>query len=112
MTFFVYTAENEIVGVAALNIENKEVGKVRWVHVLPEYRKQGIGTNLMRHVERKAKSRGIEKLAVQYVHNKAYWARNFYSDLGYKKERKVSHPQGQCFIYEKEIEENKPSKTS
>jgi len=92
MTFYTYKLEGEVVGVAALKFESKEVGAVRWVHVLPEHRRKGIGTALMNHLESEAKKKRLKRLRVLYVHDKAYWAKNFYKKLGYRAADKVALP--------------------
>lgn len=102
MTFYVCSVENRFVGVAALRILKHKNGIVRWVHVLPEYRRLGVGTSMMKHIEGEAKKIGIRKLRVVYVWEKAYWARNFYNKLGYRKGKTITLPWGdQAHIYEK-----------
>ena len=102
MIFYAYRFENKPLGVAALRIDRREFGTVRWVHVLPKHRRKGVGTSLMRNVEREAKKMGLKKLMVAYVWEKAYWAKNFYAKLGYEKKSTVSLPWGdQAHVYEK-----------
>lgn len=104
MIFYAYRLENKPVGVAALRIDEGEAGTVRWVHVLPENRRKGVGTSLMRHIESEAKKMGLKKLRVAYVWEKAYWAKGFYTKLGYKKKEKVTLPWGdRAYIYEKAV---------
>jgi N-acetylglutamate synthase-like GNAT family acetyltransferase len=102
--FYAYRLENKPVGVAALRIDESETGIVRWVHVLPERRRKGVGTSLMKKIESEAKKMGLKKLRVAYVWEKAYWAKDFYTKLGYKKKEKVALPWGDhAYIYEKAI---------
>ena len=51
MSFYVYRHEGEIVGVAALHVLDKDTGRIRWVYVLPEFQRKGIGTALVTYVE-------------------------------------------------------------
>lgn len=44
MTFYVHKNESRIIGVGALQIESEETGRIRWVYILPEYQRMGIGT--------------------------------------------------------------------
>lgn len=103
LNFYVYTENGKILGVAGLKIDEEKTGKIRWVHVHPNHRRKKIGTKLMKKIEKTAKKENLERLHVMYVHKKANWARDFYSDLGYKKIGKTSHPHGTCFTYRKEI---------
>jgi N-acetylglutamate synthase-like GNAT family acetyltransferase len=102
MMFYAYGLENKLVGVAALRIVKRENGSVRWVHVLPEHRRLGVGTSLMKHIESEAKKMRLKKLQIVYVWEKAYWAKNFYTKLGYKKRKTTTLPWGdQAHVYEK-----------
>jgi len=102
--FYAYRLENKPVGIAALGIEGDETGIVRWVHVLPGHRRRGLGTSLMKNIESEAKKMRLKKLRVAYVWEKAYWAKNFYTKLGYKKKEKVTLPWGDhAYIYERTL---------
>jgi len=102
MRFYAYKLGNKFVGVAALRIDEGETGIVRWVHVLPEHRRKGVGSSLMEHVESEAKYLGLKRLRVVYVWERAYWAKNFYAKLGYQKRDTVTLPWGDTeHIYER-----------
>jgi N-acetylglutamate synthase-like GNAT family acetyltransferase len=102
MRFYTYKLANKFVGVAALQIDEGETGIVRWVHVLPEHRRKGVGSSLMEHVENEAKYLGLKRLRVVYVWERAYWAKNFYAKLGYQKRDTVTLPWGDtAHIYER-----------
>ena len=103
LEFYVYEENEKILGVAGLKTGLDGTGKVRWVHVSPDYRREGIGRKLIGELEKEAEEKDLEKLRVKYVHENADWAKAFYSSLGYEKIGKTSHPQGECFEYEKEI---------
>jgi len=62
MTFYVYRTEGRIVGVAALHVENEEIGRIRRVYVLPEHQRKGIGTALVAYLERKARDVGLKRM--------------------------------------------------
>ena len=102
MDFYVCRVEDKLVGVAALRIGEGAAGAVRWVHVLPEHRRKGIGTSLMKHIEREAKDVRLRKLRVIYVWERAYWAKDFYTKLGYSRAEPVTLPWGdEAHVYEK-----------
>jgi len=104
MNFYVCRVEDKLVGVAALRIDEGAAGAVRWVHVLPEHRRKGVGTSLMKRVENEAKAMRLRKLRVIYVWEKAHWAKDFYTKLGYSKTDTITLPWGdEAYIYEKTL---------
>lgn len=103
MAFYTYKVEKKTIGVAALKVANDEVGQIRWVYVLPEHQRKGVGTSLMNHIENEGKKMRLKKLVIPYVHEKAYWARNFYEKLRYKMVGRRPRPWGDDVIYEKTL---------
>jgi N-acetylglutamate synthase-like GNAT family acetyltransferase len=103
MTFYIYESEGRIVGVAALQIESDEVGRIHWVYILPEHQRRGIGTALVVHLEQKAREIGLRRLRLLTV-GKANWAVNFYKKLGYNLADKIERPWGFDVFMEKELE--------
>jgi N-acetylglutamate synthase-like GNAT family acetyltransferase len=101
MTFYAYKVEENAVGVAALKVVGDDVGQIRWVYILPEYQRKGVGTSIMEYIENEAKKMRLKKLIVPDVHEKAYWARNFYTKLGYTLVGRTPRPWGDNVIYEK-----------
>ena len=102
MSFYVYRHEGEIVGVAALDVLDKDTGRIRWVYVLPEFQRKGIGTALVTYVEHEAERFGLKKLWL-ITAEKAYWAINFYNKLGYRQTARIERPWGNDLIMEKKI---------
>ena len=102
MSFYVYRHEGEIVGVAALHVLDEDTGRIRWVYVLPEFQRKGIGTALVTYVEHEAQKLGLKKLWLMTA-EKAYWAINFYNKLGYRQKRRIERPWGNDLIMEKKI---------
>jgi GNAT superfamily N-acetyltransferase len=103
MTFFVYELDDRGVGVAALQIECKELGYVRLVYVLPEHQREGIGTSLVAHIEAEARRLRLKTLRVPYVDMNANWAINFYKKLGYRVVDKRKKPWGFDLFFEKSL---------
>ena len=103
MTFYVHKSEGRIVGVAALQIESEETGRIHWVYILPEHQRRGIGTALVTYLERKGREMGLRKLRLTTV-EKAHWAVNFYRKLGYDLADKIERPWGFDVFMEKELE--------
>ena len=102
MDFYVYLYGGKVVGVAALHVLEEDVGRIRWVYVLPEFQRRGIGTALVTYVENQAEKLGLKKLWLLVV-GKAYWATNFYEKLGYRITKRIERPWGYDLIMEKRI---------
>ena len=103
MTFCVYRTEGRIVGVAALHVENEEIGRIRWVYVLPEHQRKGIGTALVAYLERKARDVGLKRVRLLTVGG-AEWAVSFYRKLGYELADRIEQAWGFDVFMEKELQ--------
>ncbi|MDI6905310.1 MAG: GNAT family N-acetyltransferase [Candidatus Bathyarchaeia archaeon] len=104
MRFYIYELEDMAVGVAALQTEIDHSGSVRFVYVLPEHQRKGIGTSLVKYIEGEAIKLGFEKLRVPYVDMNAHWAISFYKKLGYKVVDKGAKAWGYDLFLEKVLE--------
>ncbi|UCH05627.1 MAG: GNAT family N-acetyltransferase [Candidatus Thorarchaeota archaeon] len=93
MTFYVHRQKGVVVAVAALGAEDQDCGRIRWVYVLREYQRQGIGTALVLHLEREARGMGLSRARL-VTDNDATWAIAFYERLGYTLTRRVPNPWG------------------
>jgi N-acetylglutamate synthase-like GNAT family acetyltransferase len=102
MAFYVYRSAGQIVGVAALHPEIEKTGRIRWVYILPEFQKRGIGTALVKHVEDEAKKKGLKKLRL-LTSGAAIWAIEFYQKLGYHLAGKKDRPWGFDVVMEREM---------
>jgi len=103
MTFYAYKIENATIGVAALKFEDDGMGQIRWVYVLPEHQRKGVGTSLIKYIENEAVKGCLKKLRV-LTNDSAYWAKNFYSKLGYKMISKIPRYWGDDAVYEKTLQ--------
>lgn len=102
MVFYVHKSDGKIVGVAALDVLDDKVGKLRWVYVLPEHQRKGIGTALITLLEQKAVEKGLRKMRLRTV-GKSHQAVNFYKKLGYKLTGKIEEIWGYDFLMEKDL---------
>ena len=66
--YFVCEENGKILGIGALNKKENEV-KTMYIH--PKFQGKGIGTEILKVVEKEAKKRGIKKL-ILYTHNPAF----------------------------------------
>jgi N-acetylglutamate synthase-like GNAT family acetyltransferase len=103
MVFYVYRCENKIVGVVAFHVETEQVGRIRWLYILPGYQRQGIGTALVTYLESRASEMGIKRLRLLTV-GKAGWAISFYTKRGYRLTDRTERPWGYDVYMEKEME--------
>jgi N-acetylglutamate synthase-like GNAT family acetyltransferase len=103
MVFYVYRCENKIVGVVAFHVEAEQVGRIRWLYILPGYQRQGIGTALVTHLESRASEMGIKRLRLLTV-GKANWAIGFYTKRGYRLTDRIERSWGHDVYMEKEME--------
>jgi len=103
MTFYAYELKGEIFGVAALQTESESLGYVRFVYVLPEHQRKGVGTSLVTHIEAEARKLGLKTLRVPYVDVNAHWAIDFYTKLGYRVVDKRKKPWGYDLFFEKAV---------
>jgi N-acetylglutamate synthase-like GNAT family acetyltransferase len=103
MTFYTYELKGEIFGVGALQTESESLGYVRFVYVLPEHQRRGVGTSLVIYIEGEARKLGLKALRVPYVDINAHWAMDFYTKLGYKVVDKRKKPWGYDLFFEKAL---------
>jgi len=86
--FFVAEAGGKVVGSIMAGYD----GHRGWIYslaVLPEYRRRGLGSRLMRHAEERLKLLGFPKINLQIMQgNEAVEA--FYRKLGYQTEQRIS----------------------
>lgn len=78
----VESATENLLGVAALQISRRSnrVGFLENVAVVPGSREQGVGRQLVAHIEQEAMQKDVEFLQVQSLHT----AVGFYKKLGYQ----------------------------
>ena len=86
--FFVAEAGTKVVGSIIAGYD----GRRGWIYslaVLPEHRRRGLGSRLMRHAEERLKLLGCPKINLQIMQgNEAVEA--FYRKLGYQTEPRIS----------------------
>ncbi len=105
ITFFCCRSDgsDRIIGVAALDDRNDGTGEIRWVYVLPRHEGKGAGTSLILHIEKEAKKRAVRVLRVP-VAEKATWAKDFYTKLGYLIVHEIEVPEGRIVFFERSAE--------
>ena len=86
--FYVAVLDEKIVGTAMSGFDGHR-GWVYYVSVHPEYRRRGIGTDLMKIVESTLVEYGCPKLNLQIRADNAE-VQSFYESLGYRVEDRIS----------------------
>lgn len=79
ITFYVWEANGELVGVAGLEVAG-DVSLVRHTYVLPEWQKQGVGSRLLTHLKTRVTTRRL--LVGTWAD--AQWAIRFYQKHGFR----------------------------
>ena len=69
-------------GWAVDQADGQRIPHVFWIHVLPDYRRQGIGRSLLKRLEVEAQSAGAVGISLQ-VYDQNAGAIAFYESLGY-----------------------------
>jgi len=73
-------AGNQIVGVARLQFLSADKGQIRYMGVLPDFGKTGIGSKLLKYLETLAKEKGGRTIVL----NARDYALPFYEKNGYR----------------------------
>jgi ribosomal protein S18 acetylase RimI-like enzyme len=81
--FVAETSENKVVGVATVNNVIKAIWSLDQLAVLPEYRSQGIGSQLVREIVSYVRNKGGKTLSIGTDRNKPHLL-EFYGNLGFK----------------------------
>ncbi|SFF97125.1 Ribosomal protein S18 acetylase RimI [Halopelagius inordinatus] len=80
------TDDGEVVAFAESYVNEGEVsvGEIDWLHVLPAYRGEGLGTRLLREVERRLRAEGVERIQGRVLTENESGA-TFYEDHGFSR---------------------------
>lgn len=88
---FVIEEEGKILGFITYASNEGEV-KISWMGILPDYQKKGIGTKLLKTLEKELKKMGIKELRVETLADSVKYrpydsTRDFYRETGFKLEK-------------------------
>jgi len=81
-SFLVAELGGEIVGMGALRFVSEETAEIKRMRVLPKYQGKGLGTNLLKHLEEKAKELGFKRLILD-TSTRQEIAVHLYDKFGY-----------------------------
>ncbi len=94
--------KEDILGVAALEVQGEGNAEIRWMYVLPGHQWKGIGTALLKHIEHLAREKGMSYLKVR-TGMMAFWARSFYGKMGFLEIGKIQRAEGDIVLYGKDL---------
>lgn len=83
-SFFVAEHGGEIVGCCALQVYSRRLAEVRSLAVRPDYRGQGIGTQLVEACRRRGRERRVRQLFAVTSEPRFFEARGFAVHAGWK----------------------------
>jgi len=102
MEFFVLRKEDQIIAVGSFGSRDEEIAWIPLMYVHSKYQRMGIGSSLMRFLEKKAESLRFSKIHLE-TDSKAKWAINFYKKHGFSIFRKDKNPWGYHIWLEKNL---------
>ncbi|MGY5880108.1 MAG: GNAT family N-acetyltransferase [Candidatus Thorarchaeota archaeon] len=102
MEFFVHRKEGQIIAMGSFGSRDKETAWIPLMHVHSKYQRKGIGSSLMRFLEKKAKDLNLTKVHLE-TDSDAVWAVNFYKKHGYSIFKKDKNPWGYHIWLEKAL---------
>jgi len=102
MPFYGFRHAGRLVGVAALAEEEPGVGRLRWMYILPEFQRRGVGTALVLYLEQKAVDAGYRSMRLRMAEG-ADWAMSFYEKLGYRVTGRDPRPWGADTLMERKL---------
>ncbi|CAH1261789.1 Hypp2454 [Branchiostoma lanceolatum] len=62
--FWVAVCDGKVIGTAAVEKTSNTEAELKWMSVLPEYRRRGVGTRLMKRFEGYCRCEGVEKMVI------------------------------------------------
>ncbi len=80
--YFLYSVAGEAVGCVAFEQPSPEVAYLNRLSVLPDYRRQGIGEQLVQHIFDYAKIKGVSEISIGII-AKHTELKNWYTKLGF-----------------------------
>lgn len=98
--FLVGLLGGEIVAMGALRLTSGDSGEIRRMRVAPRTQRRGLGTRLLRELERRAQARGISRLHLDTTSQQEA-ARRFYARHGYREAGRRTLGSFELILYEK-----------
>jgi ribosomal protein S18 acetylase RimI-like enzyme len=103
MDFFVLRRDGQIIAVGSFGSRDEDTAWIPLMHVHTEYQRMGIGSSLLRYLEKRAVALNYSKIHLE-TDSAAVWAINFYKKHGYSIFKKNKNPWGHHVWLEKSLE--------
>jgi len=91
--FYVVEDKGKIIGCAGLEDEGKNIGKLRRLYINKNFRKNGLGTKLLKKIELFALKKRFNKIILS-TNKKLEGTIKFYQKNGFKIYKEEAHPWG------------------
>ena len=82
--FFIYNHDDVTKGCVAFEQPNENTAYLNRLSVLPQYRKKGIGSELVRHILRFSKEKGLREVSIGIIADHTRLMK-WYQNLGFNK---------------------------
>jgi ribosomal protein S18 acetylase RimI-like enzyme len=102
MDFFVLREEGHIIAVGSFSSRDEKTAWIPLMHVHSKYQRMGIGSSLLRYLEKKAVALNFTKIQLE-TDSEAKWAINFYEKHGFSIFKKDKNPWGYHVWLEKSL---------
>jgi ribosomal protein S18 acetylase RimI-like enzyme len=102
MDFFVLRKDGHIIAVGSFSSRNENTAWIPLMHVHSKYQRMGIGSSLLRYLEKKAVALNFTKIQLE-TDSEAKWAINFYEKHGFSIFKKNKNPWGYHVWLEKPL---------
>ncbi len=102
MEFFALRKDDQIIAVGSFGSRDEETAWISLMYVNSKNQRMGIGSSLMRFLEKRAEPLGFSKINLE-TDSKATWAINFYRKFGLFIFKKEKSPWGYHVWFEKNL---------
>ncbi len=102
MEFFVLRRDGHIIAVGSFGSKDEKTAWIPLMQVHSKYQRMGIGSSLMKFLEKKAESLEFTKIHLE-TDSEAKWAINFYKKHGFSIIKKTKNPWGYHVWLEKSL---------
>ncbi|MFX1482548.1 MAG: GNAT family N-acetyltransferase [Promethearchaeota archaeon] len=102
MDFYVLRKDGHIIAVGSFSSRNENTAWIPLMHVQSKYQRMGIGSSLLRYLEKKAVALDFTKIQLE-TDSEAKWAINFYKKHGFSIFKKDKNPWGYHVWLEKSL---------
>lgn len=93
MDFFILRRDDHIIAIGSFGSRDEHTAWIPLMHVHSKYQRMGIGSSLLRYLEKRAIALNYTKIHLE-TDSKAEWAINFYTKHGFSIFKREKNPWG------------------